>query len=93
MHEEVGIRFLEKKVHVARRGTRGRKREEGPLLASLGGSCSLPLLPQSHYSFTLFPAGASSHLTVPIFDLFTAFTGAESHLVLLVPHRSFLSVK
>lgn len=42
---------------------------------------------------TLFPAGASSHLTVPIFDLFTAFTGAESHLVLLVPHRSFLSVK
>lgn len=43
-----------------------------------------------HYTLL---AGASSHLTVPIFDLFTAFTGADSHRVLLVLHRSFLSVK
>lgn len=87
------MRCLEKKAQAARRGTRGRKGEEGLLLASLGGSCSLPLLPQSHYAITLLSAGASSHLTVPIFDLFTAFTGADSHHVLLVPHISFLSVK
>lgn len=68
------------------------KRRGGAALASLGGSCSLPPLPQSHYSIT-HSAGARSHLTVPIFDLFTAFTGADSHRVLLVPHRSFLSVK
>lgn len=76
----------------ARRGTRGRAGEEGLFLASLCGSCSLSLL-QSHYSFALFSAGVSSHLPVSIFDLLTAFTGADSHHVLLVPHRSFLSVK
>jgi len=76
-----------------RRGTRGKKGEKGLLPTSFSGSGSLPLLPQSHYSFTLFSAGASSHLSVPIFDLFTAFTGADRHHVLLVPHSSFLSVK
>lgn len=30
---------------------------------------------------------AGSHVTVPMFDLFTVFTGTDGHRVLLVPHR------
>lgn len=60
LHKEFGIWYLEKKVHSARRGTRGGKKEEGPLLSLLGGSCSLALLPQSHY-----PLQSSLQVPVP----------------------------
>lgn len=74
--------------------TPGRQKGgEVQLLALFDGPGSFPLLPQSDYFFMFVSAGASSHLTVPIYDLCTAFTGADSHPVLLMPHRSFLSVK
>lgn len=80
---KVGMECLEKKIRVG--GTRGRK-GEGPLLFA---SCSLP---QPHHCFPFFSPAAPSDLTVPKLVLSAAFTVASSLCVLVVPHRSFLSI-